>query len=239
MISVLDRISSLQAILPVFIDAALKGAILVAVAALAAYAFRKRSAASRHAVWSAAVIGHVAIPILILLLPAWRMPLLPSAPWIQAVPAPTMSGPAIGSAGSAIDVTENPRAIVNSANGAGQPTIDQKQAKAEPAVRSNSTSRSVAPGSSAVASTPISSFAVVATIWFIGAALVLLRLALAVSPWSQRYGLSVPRSSCFASRWGRGKSEDWRGTARVSKMEVGCRSPSVSRIGLASRGHLR
>ncbi|MFL5556886.1 MAG: hypothetical protein ACJ78D_13920, partial [Gemmatimonadaceae bacterium] len=75
--------------LPLLIDVALKGALLVAVAAGAAYLLRKRSAASRHAVWTAAVIGHLAIPVLVLVLPEWKMPVLPAASWLQSEPVPS------------------------------------------------------------------------------------------------------------------------------------------------------
>jgi len=86
--------SSLQGALPILFDAALKGAILVIIATCAAYLLRNRSAASRHAVWTAAVIGHLAIPALVLILPAWSMPVLPAASWMQAASAPaTQSGP--------------------------------------------------------------------------------------------------------------------------------------------------
>lgn len=55
--------SSLQSALPVLFDAAIKGAILVIIAAVATYLLRGRSAASRHAVWTAAVIGHPPSPL--------------------------------------------------------------------------------------------------------------------------------------------------------------------------------
>src|SRR4051812_39528283 len=83
MSSALVNYSSFQSVLPIFIDAAVKGAILVLIAAVAAYLLRNRSAASRHAVWTSAVVGHLTIPILALLLPAWTMPLLPTASWMQ------------------------------------------------------------------------------------------------------------------------------------------------------------
>src|SRR4051812_50199201 len=100
MSSALVNYSSFQSVLPIFIDAALKGAILVLIAAIAAFLLRNRSAASRHAVWTSAVVGHLTIPVLALLLPAWTMPLLPAASWMQSrssvaatvPPAGTMTG---------------------------------------------------------------------------------------------------------------------------------------------------
>src|SRR5213075_673260 len=89
MMQLLGGNASMQSALPILLDAALKGAFLVLLAALAAYALRNRSAASRHAVWTAAVIGHLAIPALVLILPAWRMPVLPAASWMQSSPTPS------------------------------------------------------------------------------------------------------------------------------------------------------
>jgi len=167
--------SSIPSALPLLTDAALKGAILVLAAAAAAYLLRKRSASSRHAVWTAAVVGHLAIPALVLILPAWRMPVLPAAPWIQPAPLRPI----------VINVTDRP----SSASGA---AVTPKSA-GEPAVSSPATTPAVSaprnaspgekPGGSirstpATKSAPVGFIPIVATIWFVGALLVLLRLAI-------------------------------------------------------------
>src|ERR1700731_2263671 len=102
--------SSLQNVLPTLSDAALKGAILVVIAALAVYLLRNRSAASRHAVWTAAVVGHLAIVALVFVLPAWTLPILPAAPWLQVVNS--SAGPA---GASAIKGAVPPGAVTNAA----------------------------------------------------------------------------------------------------------------------------
>ena len=68
------------------IDTALKGSLLIAAAAAASYFLRDRSAAARHAAWTAAVIGHLALPALSVLMPEWKLPLIPSPSWIQPSP---------------------------------------------------------------------------------------------------------------------------------------------------------
>ena len=71
-----------RTIFSILADTALKGAVLIAAAAIAAYFLRKKSAAARHAVWTAAVLGHLALPVLSVLVPEWRIPLLPAPGWL-------------------------------------------------------------------------------------------------------------------------------------------------------------
>ena len=173
--------SSIQGALPILIDATLKGAILVLIAAAAAHLLRNRSAASRHAAWTAAVVGHLAIPALVLLLPAWQMPFLPAASWMQAeaaapltpassanVTTPTVEAakPAIsgGPAGAGIP---NPSAADAAANKNGATSTDGKTSSLAPVLESTT--------ASATAGQRI--IPMVAAIWMVGALLVLLRLA--------------------------------------------------------------
>ena len=175
--ALLETTGNLQGLLPVLLDAAVKGALLILVAAIAAYTLRKKSAASRHAVWSAAVIGHLFIPLFMVLLPAWKIPLLPATPWMskEASPSGSMFGEVISPA--IIGNGLNDKAIGDAVKNGPR---DPKSMKTEPAAGGTLTlpSQPAAVGSSIVASHPISTFAMFATIWFVGATLVLLRLAL-------------------------------------------------------------
>ncbi|HJQ11477.1 MAG TPA: M56 family metallopeptidase [Gemmatimonadaceae bacterium] len=173
--SLLQTTGNLQGLLPLLLNAAVKGALLIAVAAIAAYALRKKSAASRHAVWSAAVIGHLAIPVFMVLLPAWRIPLLPAAPWQsnELTPPASMFGDVLspGIVGNGV----NDKAVNDAVKNV---TSDNKSPNTEPAARGALPSEPAAVGSSSITSPPMTIFAIVATIWFVGATLVLLRLAL-------------------------------------------------------------
>lgn len=62
------------------IDSSIKGFLLLLVAAVVCRLMIKMSAAHRHMVWTAAILGMVAMPILALTVPQWKV--LPS--WLQA-----------------------------------------------------------------------------------------------------------------------------------------------------------
>ena len=61
----------------VLIESALKGLIVLAVAAFFAVLLRRSSAASRHWVWTLALASLIALPLLAPFVPAWQVPLLP------------------------------------------------------------------------------------------------------------------------------------------------------------------
>src|SRR5207253_1019837 len=78
-----------------FAAIALKSLVLVAVAWLAAVMLRRRSAAARHALWTAVFAALLALPWLSLLLPALRMPVpVPDLIVQSAVPASSVESPA-------------------------------------------------------------------------------------------------------------------------------------------------
>jgi beta-lactamase regulating signal transducer with metallopeptidase domain len=68
---------------------ALKGALLLGVAAAAAIALRQASAAARHAVWAGALAASLVLPLLDAVGPAWRLAILPAAEPAFGMVAPT------------------------------------------------------------------------------------------------------------------------------------------------------
>ena len=55
------------------VDSAVKGTVLLAVAAVAALILRRDSAATRHLVWLLAIVAMLVVPVLSASLPEWRV----------------------------------------------------------------------------------------------------------------------------------------------------------------------
>src|SRR5258707_5225000 len=60
---------------PILMSVALKSTVILVAAWLCAFLLRKRSAAARHLVWTAAAVAVLALPILTVSLPALRLPI--------------------------------------------------------------------------------------------------------------------------------------------------------------------
>ena len=64
--------------LPPLVDVVLKVTVLFGVAALAARALSRRSAAARHQIWAVAIAASLLMPALALISPQWTIAVLPA-----------------------------------------------------------------------------------------------------------------------------------------------------------------
>lgn len=147
----------------ILIDTAVKGSLLIAAAALASYFLRARSASARHAVWTAAVIGHLALPALSIFLPEWRLPIIPAPSWLETTaPARTISHDEVAPQPA---VTSSPTA-----------PMAQKPVRvvlpATPVVSGPSLAESV------LAKVRATNLSPIVVLWLIGSLIVLLRLVI-------------------------------------------------------------
>src|SRR5688500_6769796 len=69
-------------VLAFLIDCALKGSVVIATASAIVWMLRRQTAAARHSVWSAAIAAQLVIPVLALVLPTSRVPMLAEPGWV-------------------------------------------------------------------------------------------------------------------------------------------------------------
>ncbi|MGH7595421.1 MAG: M56 family metallopeptidase [bacterium] len=96
MLSLFDAIGAsthMTTWLTILLDASWKSAVLLLAALLLSVLLRRAAAATRHLVWSLALIGLLALPVLSFILPTWSVPLVPqvvpSAPRLERSITPT------------------------------------------------------------------------------------------------------------------------------------------------------
>ncbi|HEX2491832.1 MAG TPA: M56 family metallopeptidase, partial [Blastocatellia bacterium] len=80
------------ALIQLLLDAFIKSAVILLAAGLLARSLRKASAAYRHLVWSVAMASLLALPLLSVALPSWRIEALPSLATIASVDATDANG---------------------------------------------------------------------------------------------------------------------------------------------------
>jgi beta-lactamase regulating signal transducer with metallopeptidase domain len=156
------RAGALTPAFGLLIDTAIKGTLLIAAAAIVSRMLRDRSAAARHAAWTAAVVGHLALPILTLTVPQWRIPFLPAPPWLDSRPVavPVINaGTTTQTSTSTNGSVEAPAAEVRSAS----PDVAPVTPKAE--------------AQSSVPAIEWPAISLLGLLWTLGITLVLLRLA--------------------------------------------------------------
>jgi beta-lactamase regulating signal transducer with metallopeptidase domain len=129
---------------------AIKGTIVIIIAAALAWLLRRDSAAARHSVWTAAIIAQLLIPMLEVTLPTWRVRVIDAPPLFvpSAVVAPNAAGP-----------------VAKSPNSGDSRTPSSTAAATLPTVSPNVPTR-------------LSTGALIAGLWVLGVFVVLLRLAI-------------------------------------------------------------
>ncbi len=162
------------------LDATIKGTVLLLVAGAVCLALRRDSAATRHLVWATAVLLLLAMPLLSILLPHWRV--LPS--WLQAglgVERTRHSSPELVT--RARHTAEVPRPFPFPADHAGDPKQGVQPPSAVlpksevPPALTDETDVSTGPALlAAMADQPVSLLTIA---WLVGCGLVLLRLVIA------------------------------------------------------------
>jgi beta-lactamase regulating signal transducer with metallopeptidase domain len=169
------------------LDTFVKSAIILLAAGLLAALLRRASAASRHLVWSVAIVSLLALLLFSFALPSWRMPMLPSL-------------------ATAAVIDEGVRESVDLGGGAVAAEFEHQREARIPVVRRRQTFDigSELPASSSVAPQPVvqskNSFdwkAILSLVWLAGALVVMARLAVGVA----RVWLLTRRAQPVGETW--------------------------------------
>src|SRR5262249_31296528 len=95
------RLSSQSvALIQLSLDTFVKSAIILSAAGLLTASLRRASAASRHLVWSVAIVSLLALPILSVALPSWQIPAPPSVATVTSPSSFDGAAPELASSGA-------------------------------------------------------------------------------------------------------------------------------------------
>lgn len=90
----MDLAAAIPEFAPLFASIILKGALILAIVAAAVCLLHRTAAAVRHAVWTAGFAAVIALPLFLLTLPSWEVPILPAGETLQAEAIQTPLAPA-------------------------------------------------------------------------------------------------------------------------------------------------
>jgi beta-lactamase regulating signal transducer with metallopeptidase domain len=150
----------LGALLLLVFGAALKGAPVLAIVALATPLLRRRSAAVRHAMWTFAVGTQLVLPGLTTVAPSWNAPLVEQPAWLADARAARADGANEGQTGT----SGSPRNDI----GSSASTLDGVANRAADGAPTSEATRRLGPVHDVVQT--------LTKIWLVGAALILLHL---------------------------------------------------------------
>ena len=108
------------ALIQLLLDTFIKSAVILSAAGLLAASLRRASAASRHLVWSVALASLLALPILSVALPAWRISALPSLATAISIDEGVRESAGLGTGAVSADYEYKREIVV--------PTLDRRQA---------------------------------------------------------------------------------------------------------------
>ena len=163
-------IASLSAIAPAFIDAALRGAVVLLLALALAYALRRRTAAARHLVWVGAIVVQLALPLFALWGPQWRLAVPASVAMMSPVTLPiSVAAGAAPSTTTTTTFTEGAEPLLRAG----------RRARATPT--DIETPRSPARETAPVRGNAVTGRTILLALWLFGALVILARLAIGTS----------------------------------------------------------
>ncbi len=107
------------ALIQLLFDTFAKSAFILSAAGLLAASLRRASAASRHLVWSMAIVSLLALPILSAALPSWQIPALPSLATVVAVDEGVRESVGVGASAVAAEYEYRREIVI--------PSLDRRQ----------------------------------------------------------------------------------------------------------------
>ncbi|MEP6731200.1 MAG: M56 family metallopeptidase [bacterium] len=167
----LERLNTLS---PIFIDAAVRGAVVLLIALALTHLLRRRSAAARHLVWVGAIIVQLALPVFALWGPRWQVIIPRDVSSVLPVDLPTTN-----------ELRDGGPTSHGSVEGARSPIIatQSNAERATPSLRTGQPDASTPEDVTRAAprDTRISGRTLLLVLWIAGAFFVFMRLAIGTS----------------------------------------------------------